>query len=198
MKKSENTERIFGGTVYVDNVLKVFKISDVEGFEADREFETDGVTIAYIRDDNGTMYHPKRTPCRPECVIEMVYETLQTSSTSLTSTTARGSSVSLNESVDQLSIKSQLSTDLDPSEPLYFGLLRKSTMQIQEDMKLVTDAMIARNRAGKPLHTHSIVEESLPAEYHTSVATHVRTKPGFESRVIEELKEIRKDVKENL
>ncbi|KAF9348526.1 hypothetical protein BGX26_000087, partial [Mortierella sp. AD094] len=114
---------------YVDDVLDAFKIHYADRFEADRR------TIAYMRDDNGIMYHPKRIPCRPECVIEVFYETPQTDSTSLTSTIAHGSSVSLNESVDQLSIKSQLSADLDPSEPLHFGLLRKSTMQIQEDMK---------------------------------------------------------------
>ena len=41
--------------IYVPAVLKAFKIQDAEGFEADGEFEADGVTIDYMRDDNGTM-----------------------------------------------------------------------------------------------------------------------------------------------
>ncbi|KAF9344060.1 hypothetical protein BGX26_004863 [Mortierella sp. AD094] len=173
--------------IYVDDVLKAFKIHDAEGFEAEGEFETDGVTVAYMRDDNGMMYHPKRIPCNPGCVIEVVYETPKSDSTSLASTITFGSLVSLNESVDQLSIKSQLSRDLDPSESLHFALLRKSTMQIQEDMKVATDAMIARNRAGKPLDAHSIVEESFPAEYRKSMDITVTAKSGFERTVIHKL-----------
>ncbi|KAF9176809.1 hypothetical protein BGZ51_009621 [Haplosporangium sp. Z 767] len=72
--------------IYVDDVLDAFKIHDVDRFEAD------GRTIAYVRDDNGIII-----PCRPECVIEVVYEAPQSNSTSLISTTALGSSVSLNE-----------------------------------------------------------------------------------------------------
>ncbi|KAG0247663.1 hypothetical protein BG011_001114 [Mortierella polycephala] len=59
--------------IYVDDVLDAFKIHDVDRFEAD------GRTIAYVQDDNGIII-----PCRPECVIEVVYETPQSDSTSLT------------------------------------------------------------------------------------------------------------------
>ncbi|KAF9343068.1 hypothetical protein BGX26_006309 [Mortierella sp. AD094] len=66
--------------IYVDKVLKAFKIHDTEGFEAEGEPEADGVTVAFMRDDNGTTYNPKRIPCRPGCVIEVVYETPQSNS----------------------------------------------------------------------------------------------------------------------
>ncbi|KAF9173558.1 hypothetical protein BGX21_004015 [Mortierella sp. AD011] len=92
-------------------------------------------------------------------------------STSLASTIPPKSLMSLNESVNQLNIKSEVSVDLDPSEPLRLCLPRKSTMQIQEDMKVATDALIARNRAGKPLDAHSVVEENLPPEYRESITT---------------------------
>ncbi|KAG0020121.1 hypothetical protein BGZ82_011691 [Podila clonocystis] len=72
---------------------------------------------------------------------------------------------------------------LDSSKPLHFGPSRKSTMQIQEDMKVITDAMIARNRAGKSLDTYPIVEESLAAgSAHPATA-----KSGFERSVINKL-----------
>ncbi|KAG0334005.1 hypothetical protein BG000_008716 [Podila horticola] len=177
--------------IYVDDVLEAFEIPHAVRFEAHER------TIAYVRDDNGKIYDPKRIPCRPDCVIQVVYKTPQSDLT-LESTIAPGTPVSLNESVDQLSIKGKVSTGLDSPKPLRFGLSRKSTMQIQEDMKVMTDVMVARNRAGKSLDAYSIIEESLPAEYHASVVTHVIINSEFESRVMEDLKEIRKDVKEGL
>ncbi|KAF9352117.1 hypothetical protein BGX26_010007 [Mortierella sp. AD094] len=95
-------------------------------------------------------------------------------STSLASTVAYGSLMSTHKSVDQLSIKSEVSMDLGPSEPLHCGIYRRPTIQIKEDMKVVTDAIIASNREGKPLDTTtvlSIVEGNLPAAYGESIAT---------------------------
>ncbi|KAG0040835.1 hypothetical protein BGZ83_002420, partial [Gryganskiella cystojenkinii] len=56
-------------------------------------------------------------------------------------------------------------TELDSSESLHLGLIRKSTAQIQADMK----AMITRNRAGEELGI-SIIEEQLPVEHCRCVA----------------------------
>ncbi|KAI8603125.1 hypothetical protein EDD21DRAFT_403109 [Dissophora ornata] len=92
--------------IYLPAALKAFKIHDVVGFEDDGELEADGVTIDYMRDDNGAMYYPKRIPCCPGCVIEVIYMTPQSDSTSLASTIAPRSLMLLNESVDQLSIQS--------------------------------------------------------------------------------------------
>ncbi|KAF8939094.1 hypothetical protein BGZ58_010663, partial [Dissophora ornata] len=91
-------------------------------------------------------------------------------STSLASTITPGSLVSLRESVDD-----------------YIGLPRTSTMQNQEDMKVMMDAMIARNRAGMPLDAHSVIEEDLPAEYCKIMATPETAKVGFERAVIHKL-----------
>ncbi|KAF9164868.1 hypothetical protein BGX20_000803 [Mortierella sp. AD010] len=179
--------------IYFPSVLKAFRIQDAVGFETNGEFKVDGAIVDYMRDDSGFLI-----PCIPGRIIEVFYKTPQTDSTSLRSISTRESLMPLNESVDQLSIKSQLSADLDPSESLHFGLPRKSTAQIREDMKVVTDAMIARNRAGKPLDAHFVIDISRPAEYHTSIVSNVTAKPRFESRIMEELKEIRMNVKENL
>ncbi|KAF9199983.1 hypothetical protein BGZ49_009821, partial [Haplosporangium sp. Z 27] len=81
-------------------------------------------------------------------------------------------------------------TALNPSEPLRFGLLRKSTAQIQGDMKVVTDALIARNRDGKSLDARSIIEEHIPVDYLKSADTIMSTKPGFERAVINKLDRI--------
>ncbi|KAG0014464.1 hypothetical protein BGZ82_001746 [Podila clonocystis] len=149
--------------IYVDDVLEAFKIPDADMFEAD------GRTIAYMQDGNGTII-----PCHPGRVIQVVYETPQSHLTLFASIIA----------VDQLNIKRNVSTELDPSGPLIFDPSRKSTMQIQEDMKVVSNAMIYRNRFGKSLDAHSIIEESLPIEYNKSVAASVTATSGFESPVI--------------
>ncbi|KAF8925751.1 hypothetical protein BGZ58_000514, partial [Dissophora ornata] len=167
--------------VYVDDILKAFKILDAEGFEADGEFKTIKGTIVCLRDGNGIPYDPKRILCYPECVIEVLFETPKSDSTSLALTIAPGSSVSLNESVAQLSIKSEVPTAMDPFEPPHFGLSRKSTMQIRKEMEVATNALIVRNRAGGPLDVHSIVEEILPPEYRKTTAT---ARSAFESTVI--------------
>lgn len=60
----------------------------------------------------------------------MIYETPQSDSDSLESTTAPGTLVLLNESVDQLSIKSNFSTDLDP-----FGCQEKYTQKLRNMIK---------------------------------------------------------------
>ncbi|KAG0344009.1 hypothetical protein BG005_002083, partial [Podila minutissima] len=57
--------------IYVDDVLEAFKIPDADRFEAD------GRTVAYLQDGNGTII-----PCRPGCVIQVVYEIPQFDTTS--------------------------------------------------------------------------------------------------------------------
>ncbi|KAF9949366.1 hypothetical protein BGZ72_008848 [Mortierella alpina] len=111
-----------------------------------------------------------------------------------TSTTASGPWLSLNESIDQLNIKSGSMTDLDPSEPFQICPSKKSTIQIQEHMKALTDAMIAANRAGKPLDTSnipSIVADILPADVRKNRAAPAMAVPGFETTVINKLEGIR-------
>ncbi|KAF9945032.1 hypothetical protein BGZ72_001757, partial [Mortierella alpina] len=62
-------------------------------------------------------------------------------------------------------------------------------MRIQEDMKVVADAMIARNRTGQldASMVCSIVEENLYSKYGVSMASSISVKPGFESTVIHKL-----------
>ncbi|KAG0302411.1 hypothetical protein BGZ98_007517 [Dissophora globulifera] len=163
--------------IYVDDVLQVFRISGTV------EFESDGVSIACMRDDNGVT------------VIKIVHETALPDSTSLTSTIAHGY---LNEPIDLLSINSEASGYKDPPEPVYPGTLRRSTIQFREDLKISTESLIAKKRAATTLDAHFIVDESLSAECHTNVATHRNTNPEFESRVMKEPKEIRRDVMEEL
>ncbi|KAF9346080.1 hypothetical protein BGX26_002441 [Mortierella sp. AD094] len=100
------------------------------------------------------------------------------------------SSASSNKSVDQSSIKNEVSRDLDPAEPLHFSPSQKSTMQIPKDTKIMMDAMISGNRTEKPLDSstvHAFVEGYLPAEHSKSMATHVAAKPGLESTVLDKL-----------
>ncbi|KAF9344209.1 hypothetical protein BGX26_004649, partial [Mortierella sp. AD094] len=122
-------------------------------------------------------------PYHPGAIIDL----LNPPSSSSTKGSETNSNMTSAESVHGLAIVTKPFTELGSSEPLHFGLVKKSTMQIQKDMKVATDAMIARNRAGKPLDAHSIVEENLHAEYHKSVATLMTAKPGFERTVIKKL-----------
>ncbi|KAG0334776.1 hypothetical protein BG005_004788, partial [Podila minutissima] len=169
--------------VYVDDVLETFKIPNADRFEAD------GRTIVCVRDDNGTTL-----PCRPGCVIQVVYETSQSGPTFCELTTAAGTLVSLNESVNQLSITGDVSTDLGSSEPLRFGPSRVSTMQIQENMKTMTDAMkimtneLITRRSGKldVSTVHTIPEKSL-SEYSRSMASTMTATPGIASIIINKL-----------
>ncbi|KAG0328819.1 hypothetical protein BG000_000302 [Podila horticola] len=96
--------------IYIDDVLEAFKIPDVVKCEAD------GRTIAYAQDGNGSMYHPKRIPCRPGCMIQVFYKSPQSIPNSLESKITPGSLVSLNGSADQLGIKSNVLTDFDLQE----------------------------------------------------------------------------------
>ncbi|KAF9202921.1 hypothetical protein BGZ59_001909 [Podila verticillata] len=94
--------------IYLDDVLEAFKILDADRFEAD------GRTIAYVRDDNGAMYHPKRIPCRPNCVIQVICKAPQSDPTFWASIVA----------VDQLSIKSNVLTGLDSPMKVKSGFER--------------------------------------------------------------------------
>ncbi|KAG0300873.1 hypothetical protein BGZ98_008797 [Dissophora globulifera] len=175
--------------VYVDDVLQVFQISGTV------KFESDGVSITYMRDGNGIMYDPKRIP-RRERGIEIFYEKALHDSASLASTTAHAYS---NDSVDLLSVRSKVSRYVDPSEPHYSGSFRKSIMQIPEDMDVATKAsLIVGNRSRKMLDTRFIVDGGLSSGYDKSITTHVTTNPEIESRVMAELKEIRNEVMEEL
>ncbi|KAF9320066.1 hypothetical protein BG006_002863, partial [Podila minutissima] len=122
--------------------------------------------------------------------IKVASKVARSDSNSLASTVASGALISLNDSVDQLSIKSNILPDVDPFEPLHLCPSKKSTIQIQDDMKAVTDAMIAANRAGKPLDTsiiHSIVTEILSADVRNSMATPAMAVLETKSTVIKKL-----------
>ncbi|KAF9092376.1 hypothetical protein BGX27_001853 [Mortierella sp. AM989] len=127
--------------VYLDDVLQTFQIPDIVKFKAN------GVTVACMRDDNGMMYCPKRIPCRPGCVIEVIYKTPQYCSTSLSSTTTPGSLVSSSVLVDQLSIKNQVSTDLDPSEPMNTTLSRATTPYIHRQLRALNAEVELANQS---------------------------------------------------
>ncbi|KAG0311070.1 hypothetical protein BGZ99_010405 [Dissophora globulifera] len=103
------------------------------------------------------------------------------------------------ESDDLLSVRSKVSRYVDPSEPLYFGSLRESIMQIPEDIEVATNAsLIVGNRSRKMLDTHFIVDGGVSSGYDKSIATHAITNSESEIRVMAELKEIRKEVMEEL
>ncbi|KAF9100733.1 hypothetical protein BGX27_000265 [Mortierella sp. AM989] len=142
--------------VFVPAVLKAFKIQDVAEFEANGEFEADGMIIDYMRDDKGTAYHPNRIPCRPGCVIDLVFEASKANAISLPPTIAPGSLVSLNESINQLSIKSIVSTDLDPSEPMKTTLSRSSTTHIHDQLKTLSAEVELANQTGQRLDAEAM------------------------------------------
>ncbi|KAG0319177.1 hypothetical protein BGZ99_005256 [Dissophora globulifera] len=174
--------------IYVDDVLKVFRISGTV------EFESNGVSITYMRDGNGVTYLPKRISSH-EGVVEIFHETALPDSSSSTSTNTHRY---LNEFFDLLSINSEVSAYKDLPEPPYSDTLRTSTTQIREDLRTSIEAWTTRKRAATMLDAHFIIDENLPAEYGTSIATHMNTNPEFESRVMKELKDIRRDVMEEL
>ncbi|KAG0309776.1 hypothetical protein BGZ98_008233 [Dissophora globulifera] len=155
--------------IYVDDVLQAFQIL---GSSNAVKFEADGVSISYVRDDNGTMYDPKRISCR-KGVIEILDQTAMPGSTSLTSTIALEHST---ESVDLLSIRGKVSRHTDPSEPLHLGPSKNLIMHVLEDINIATEA------------SH--------AEHYAGIVTHVIANAKTENRVMDELKEIRKDVME--
>ncbi|KAG0318954.1 hypothetical protein BG000_004009 [Podila horticola] len=136
--------------IYVDDVLEAFEIPHAA------RFETHGRTIAYVRDDNGKMYDPKRIPCRPDCVIQVVCKTQQSDLTSLESTIAPGTPLSLNESVDRLSIKSNVSKDLDHSEPMSTTLSRRTTTHIHSQLKTLNAAVELANQSGHRLNAEAM------------------------------------------
>ncbi|KAF9294783.1 hypothetical protein BGZ74_011099, partial [Mortierella antarctica] len=135
--------------IYVDDVLEAFKIPG-----ADR-FEVDGRTIAYVRDDNGIMYHPKRIPCRPGCMIQVVCETPKSDPTSLGSNSTPGT-MSLNKSVDQLGIKSNILPDLDSSEPMRTTLSRRTTTHIHSQLTTLITAVEQASHSGSPLNAKAM------------------------------------------
>ncbi|KAF9315634.1 hypothetical protein BG006_003721, partial [Podila minutissima] len=131
--------------VYVDDVLRAFKIRDVDRFEAN------GTTIAYVRDDNGNIL-----PCRPGCVIQVIYETPQSDPPSFELTNAPGTLVPSNKSTDQLSIKSNVLKDLDSSEPMSTTLSRRTTTHIHSQWKTLNSAVELANRSGRPLNAKAM------------------------------------------
>ncbi|KAG0349324.1 hypothetical protein BG005_011034, partial [Podila minutissima] len=135
--------------IYVDDVLEAFKIPG-----ADR-FEVDGRTIAYVRDDNGIMYHPKRIPCRPGCMIQVVCETPKSDPTSLESTSTPGT-MSSNKAVDQLGIKSNVLPNLDFSEPMSTNLSRRTTTHIHSQLKTLITAVEQASHSGSPLNAKAM------------------------------------------
>ncbi|KAF9931808.1 hypothetical protein FBU30_009504, partial [Linnemannia zychae] len=112
------------GYIYADDVLKAFKIT-----QADR-FMANGRILSFMRDNNGVPYNPERIPCRPGCVIEVIYEPPLQSNPILPGSSIT-SPISVDNSVDQLNIGSNILPHLDTFESLHSRLSRKSTAQIQ-------------------------------------------------------------------
>ncbi|KAG0345781.1 hypothetical protein BG005_001115 [Podila minutissima] len=143
--------------IHVDDVLAAFKdLAAFKNLDAVR-FEVDGRTIAYMRDDNGTVYDPKRIPCRPGWVIEVVLKTPQPDSACLTSTIAPVSRLSLNEPVDPFSIETKVSTDFGLSEPMSSTVSRRTTTHIHGQLKTLLNAAVeVASRSGRPLNAEVV------------------------------------------
>ncbi|KAF8927806.1 hypothetical protein BGZ58_010111 [Dissophora ornata] len=184
---------------HVDGQNVVYWEDIEQVFPGVKNVKNGGVSMSMMRDSNGFRIVPHRIKHCPGVVLDVVLSTtvehvhinppIQNPSPALdnvptndlfqvsspSSSTANGSKTSSivtpAESVSALAIAAEPSTDLDQVETFHFGILRKSTIQIQEDMKVATDALIARNRAGESLDAHSIVEEILPVEYRESEAS---------------------------
>ncbi|KAF9309936.1 hypothetical protein BG003_009137, partial [Podila horticola] len=120
--------------IYVDDVLEAFEIPHAARFEAH------GRTIAYVRDDNG----------------KIGLQNTQSDLTSWESTIAPGTPMSLNESVDRLSIKSNVSKDLDHSEPMSTTLSRRTTTHIHSQLKTLNAAVELANQSGHRLNAEAM------------------------------------------
>ncbi|KAF9345503.1 hypothetical protein BGX26_003050 [Mortierella sp. AD094] len=79
-------------------------------------------------------------------------------STTLASTFAPGSSVSMNGFVDQLGSKNEVSTDFDPSEPMNTTLSRRATTHIHDQWRALNAAIEFANRSGHPLNSKAMQE----------------------------------------
>ncbi|KAF9933660.1 hypothetical protein FBU30_004903 [Linnemannia zychae] len=170
------------GFIYKDDVLNALKIT-----KADR-FVANGRILSFMRDDNGVLYKPERIPCRPGCVIQVIYEPSPQSNTILP-----GSSItfpiSVDNSVDQLNIGSNTSTRLDTSEPLHVHLSRRLTAQIQEYMKDLKDAITTDNRTESP-SDDSIIVKRLLVECNKSMINPETNDSEFEKMVVRTLSSI--------
>ncbi|KAF9176758.1 hypothetical protein BGZ50_009716 [Haplosporangium sp. Z 11] len=164
---------------FPDVVLDVVLSTTVEHVHAESTMATPSQAPTRSPIDGRTDHH------RPSAVNDMFH--ISPPSSLPAKGSEKNSFVTAAESVSDLAIAMKPSSDLSLSEPLHFGLIRTSTMQIREDMKVATDVMIARNRAGKPLDGHSILKQCLPAGYCKSMPTTVTAKSGFERAVIHKL-----------
>ncbi|KAF9923249.1 hypothetical protein FBU30_006676 [Linnemannia zychae] len=158
------------GFIYIDDVLRAFKIPNADRFEAN------GRTLSSMRDGKGTMYNPERIPCRPNCIIQVINEATSQSTSALGSTATPLGSV--DESVDQLNISNNSPTNLDPFESLRVNLLRQVTVRNQEYIKAITASIITENRA--KFSDDYIINEELSAEHIKSMIVPVTTSLGIE------------------
>ncbi|KAG0021434.1 hypothetical protein BGZ80_002402, partial [Entomortierella chlamydospora] len=147
--------------VYLPAVLKVFTIQDTAGFEAVGELVADGVNIDYILDDND-----KIIPHCPGCVIELVYEAAHYGATSLAPYATPRTPMSLNGSVNQLSIKNKVPTDLDLTKPMSTTLTRRPTTDIQRLLNTLNPDIEQAVQSGRPLNaeaTEDLIRKHLAA-----------------------------------
>ncbi|KAF9349876.1 hypothetical protein BGX26_011894 [Mortierella sp. AD094] len=139
-------------------------------------------SVALTDDQTDAPTNASTNPYCPGAVNDMIH--FSPPSSLLAKGSEKSSLATVVESVSELAIAAKPSSDLSLSEPLHVGPIRTSTMQIQEDMKVMTEVMIARNRAGKPLDAHCVVEDILPAEYRRSMVPHVTAMPGLDTVMV--------------
>ncbi|KAF9344007.1 hypothetical protein BGX26_004921, partial [Mortierella sp. AD094] len=78
------------------------------------------------------------------------------SGSTLASTIALGSSVSFYEPVDQLSLKNNVSTDLDPPNPMNMTLSRRTTTHFDSQLETLHAAVELANRSGLPVNADAM------------------------------------------
>jgi len=88
----------------------------------------------------------------------------------------------LAESVSDLSVAGE--SEPNSRRSFHLGPVRRSTIQIEAEMKVATDAMIAANRAGRELDI-SIGKGCLPAEYRDKLDTIVGQNHAIFDQVVQ-------------
>ncbi|KAF8922794.1 hypothetical protein EDD21DRAFT_443337 [Dissophora ornata] len=116
--------------VFMDEVLEVFGIITPKDDNHPRlcGFKVGVVRVPFLRDGNNIMYNPRRIPCRPGQTINITMPTA-----------SHASEVSSIETISQLSI----------SEPLQATSVRKSTIQLQEELKTSSETVEIATLSGK-------------------------------------------------
>ncbi|KAG0201808.1 hypothetical protein BGX28_005463 [Mortierella sp. GBA30] len=172
------------------------KVENIEVDNVDGQNNCE-ITINKIRDSNRIRIEPHCIKHCPSVVLDVVLSTaieqVHVDSSKVTpgriladASTTKGNVVgalpgcemksvseipqakSLSQHVGGFNIMNDISTVFGPSEPLHLGPLRKSTMQIQGDMKtvtdVVTDALIANNGEGNAPSSGKTIVSFQPAK----------------------------------